>query len=254
MKKKEAQFKRVNNWLKCSPKCLWWGNFVDCWLFFISLWQKVHVVLQWNCCLWLGSLRQGCKILFFLIVSRPLVSQGQPSVTLVCSYILSCCLFFDCVAVMKKKKKWMHEKGKWCHQSNPFACKGKGSTYNQLAKGHENILKGNWAHFIEILSYIPLTCSVLLRNSAYRQRHNTRPFCLYSVPKNVVIIVYSIILKLLFMCCFWRSMYTKGSNFPRQGVCAFTHDVLYKRVGEAYAFFRPFSEFISAVMCLVEYE
>lgn len=151
-----------------------------------------------------------------------LVSQGQPSVTLVCSYILSCCLFFYCVAVMKKKKTWMPEKRKWCHQSNPFACKGKDSTCNQLAKGHENILKGNWAPFVGMLWYILLTCSVLLRNNACRQRHNTRPFPLYSVPKNAVTIVYSIILKLvLFIYCFWRSMYTKGSDFPQQAFLCF---------------------------------
>lgn len=131
-------------------------------------------------------------------------------------------VFLLCSCNEKEKKKWMHEERKWCHQSNPFACKGKDSTYYQLAKGHENILKGNWAPFVEILWYIPLTCSVLLRNNACRQGHNTRTFSLYSVPKNAVIVVYSIILKLaLFMCCFWRSMYTKGSDFPQQAFLCF---------------------------------
>lgn len=69
----------------------------------------------------------------------------------------------------------MHKKRKWCHQSNHFASKGKDSTNNQLAKGHENILKGNWAPLFEVLWYMPSTCSVLLRNSFYRQRHITGP-------------------------------------------------------------------------------
>lgn len=50
-------------------------------------------------------------VLFDCDKTSPLVSQGQPSVTLVCSYILSCCLFFDCVAVMKKKKNECMKKG-----------------------------------------------------------------------------------------------------------------------------------------------
>lgn len=86
-------------------------------------------------------------------------------------------VFLLCSFNWKEKKTWMHEKRKWCHQSNHFASKGKDSTYNQLAKGHENILEGNWAPFVEILWYIPLTCSVLLRNNAYGQRYITGPLC-----------------------------------------------------------------------------
>lgn len=139
-------------------------------------------------------------------------------------------VFLLCGCNEKEKTECM-EKGKWCHQSNPFACKGKESTYNQLAKGHENILKGNWAPFVEILWYIPLTCSVLLSNNAYRQRHNTRPFSLYSVIKNMVIIAYSIILKLvLFMYCFWWST---ASAVCTQRVQTF--------LGKLFLCFRPWS-------------
>lgn len=45
---------------------------------------------------------------------------------------------------------------------------------------------------------------------------------LCSVPKAAVITVYGVILKLvLFMYCFWKSMDTTGSNFPRSGFLMF---------------------------------
>lgn len=203
---------------------MWWDNFVDCWLFFLFLYGKKLILYCSGtvACGWVPCNRAARFCSFWLWQDKSACIPRSTKCHLSLQLHPFLLFVFQLCSCNEKGKKWMHEKRKWCHQSNPFACKGKDSTYNQLAEGHENILKGNWAHFVEILWYIPLTCSVLLRNNAYRQRHNTRPFSLYSVPKNAVIIVYSIILKLvLFMCCFWSSMYTKGSNFPRQGFLCF---------------------------------
>lgn len=158
---------QITGW-NAHHKYLWWDNFDGSILFLfvqkIMLYFSGAVACGWIpckraerfCSLWMWQDKFTCIL---RSTKCHLSLQLHPF----------CCLFFYCVALIKKKKKWMHEKRKWCHQSNRFASKGKDSTYNP--KGHKNILKGNWAPFVEILWYIPLTCPVLLRNNAYRQRH-----------------------------------------------------------------------------------